>query len=63
MPASVCPECRAVVSLEAAPALGQRAECAGCGAALEVVNLLPLEFDWRFEEPLPKSGELEETVV
>jgi hypothetical protein len=49
--------------LEAAPALGQRAECAGCGAALEVVNLLPLEFDWRFEEPLPKSGELEETVV
>ena len=63
MAVAVCPECRAVVTLEAAPALGQHAECPGCKAALEVVNLQPLELDWRFEEPLPKAGQLEETVA
>lgn len=63
MPVAVCPECRAVVALETAPALGQRAECPGCRAALEVVNLKPFELDWRFEEPLPKAGEMEESVA
>jgi len=63
MPVAFCPECRAVVTLEAAPALGQRAECPGCRAALEVVNLDPFELDWHFEEPLPKAGKLEEFVA
>lgn len=60
---AACPECRAGVSFEAAPRLGQRAECPSCRAALEVVKLQPLELDWRFEEPLPGSDRLEETVA
>jgi lysine biosynthesis protein LysW len=63
MPVSVCPECRALVTLEAAPALGQRAECPGCRAALEVVSLQPLELDWRFEEPLTRTSQLEESAA
>jgi len=63
MPVAVCPECRAVVAMEAVPVLGQHAECPGCKAALEVVGLQPLELDWRFEEPLPKAGQLEETAA
>ncbi|MCJ7676420.1 MAG: hypothetical protein MUO35_01700 [Anaerolineales bacterium] len=60
---AACPECHAAVLFEAAPLLGQRAECATCRAALEVVKQQPLELDWRFEEPLPKSSRLEETAA
>ncbi|MCX6070855.1 MAG: hypothetical protein NTU91_08365 [Chloroflexi bacterium] len=48
---------------EAAPKLGQRTECASCRAALEVVNLRPVELDWAFDEPLQKPSGLEESVA
>jgi lysine biosynthesis protein LysW len=63
MTQAACPECHADVNFDAAPKLGQRAECAACRAALEVVKLRPLELDWAFEEPLPKPSRLEESVA
>lgn len=60
---AVCPECHTGVTVEAVAGLGQRAECPACRADLEVVSLQPLELDWRFEEPLPGAGQLEETVA
>lgn len=60
---AVCPECHTVVTVDAASGLGQRAECPACHADLEVVSLQPLELDWRFEEPLPRAGQLEETAA
>ena len=60
---AACPECHTAVVFEATAGLGQRAECPKCRASLEVVKLQPLELDWRFEEPLPKSSRLEETVA
>jgi lysine biosynthesis protein LysW len=63
MPVAVCPECHAEVRLEAANRLGERIECPACRAALEVVNLRPLELDWHFDEPLTKSGQVEETAA
>jgi lysine biosynthesis protein LysW len=63
MAQAACPECHAEVQFDSAPRLGQRAECAACLAALEVVKLRPLELDWAFEEPLPKPSGLEEPVA
>ena len=45
-----CPECDAKVSLKKRPRLGQIVTCRRCGTRLEVIDVMPLEFDWAFEE-------------
>ena len=60
---AACPECQCQVPFAVAPQLGERTECTGCQAALEVVKLRPLELDWAFEEPLQKPSRVEESVA
>jgi lysine biosynthesis protein LysW len=45
-----CPECNAKVTLRKRPRLGQIVTCRQCDTRLEVIDVMPLEFDWAFED-------------
>jgi lysine biosynthesis protein LysW len=47
-----CVECDAALSLGKSPYKGQKVTCFKCGAALEVVNLSPIELDLIFDDDL-----------
>jgi len=46
-----CPDCGEKVPVAAPIELGQRVICPNCKADLEVVETVPLELDWYYEEP------------
>jgi lysine biosynthesis protein LysW len=43
---SICPNCKAKVSLGSKPRLGDRVDCFECDTELELVWLDPPELDW-----------------
>lgn len=45
-----CPECGAKVTLKKRPSLGLIVTCRNCHTKLEVIDTIPLEFDWAFED-------------
>ena len=48
---SECPDCGEKVPVRLPVEMGQRVLCPNCQAALEVVETVPLELDWVYEEP------------
>jgi len=51
-----CLDCAEPIVLESLPLLGQKILCAHCQAALEVINLEPLELDWAYNDPTINLG-------
>ena len=45
-----CPDCGEQVPVKAPVKLGQRVVCPNCQADLEVVETVPVELDWHYEE-------------
>jgi lysine biosynthesis protein LysW len=45
-----CPECNGKVTLKKRPRLGQVVTCRHCDTRLEVIEVMPLELDWAFED-------------
>jgi lysine biosynthesis protein LysW len=45
-----CPDCGEKVPVKAPVELGQRVVCPNCQADLEVVETVPVELDWHYEE-------------
>jgi lysine biosynthesis protein LysW len=52
-----CPDCGERVPVRAPVELGQRVVCPNCLADLEVVETVPLEVDWHYEEEPPEDDE------
>jgi hypothetical protein len=46
-----CPDCDEPIGLGAKLRLGQRITCPHCQTDLEVIETLPLELDWAYDEP------------
>jgi lysine biosynthesis protein LysW len=46
-----CPDCGEKVPVRLPIEMGQRVLCPNCMADLEVVETVPLELDWFYEEP------------
>jgi lysine biosynthesis protein LysW len=46
-----CPDCGKEVPVRLPIEMGQRVLCPNCRADLEVVETVPLELDWFYEEP------------
>jgi lysine biosynthesis protein LysW len=46
-----CPDCGEKVPVRLPVEMGQRVVCPNCMADLEVVETVPLELDWFYEEP------------
>jgi len=47
---ATCPDCGEGVPVEGAIELGKKVTCPTCDAKLEVVETIPLELDWVFED-------------
>ena len=45
-----CPDCGANVTLKGPIRIGRRVTCPHCEADLEVVETVPVELDWYYEE-------------
>ena len=45
-----CPDCGGKVTLQGAVRIGRRVRCPNCEADLEVVETIPVELDWYYEE-------------
>jgi lysine biosynthesis protein LysW len=54
---AVCPDCGEQVPLGLLAKMGQRVTCPHCQADLEVVETVPLELDWFYEEPPEQDDE------
>ena len=52
-----CPECGEKVLVEAPVEIGQRVVCPNCQADLEVVETVPVELDWYYEEQWDDSDD------
>jgi lysine biosynthesis protein LysW len=50
MSIAVCPSCGDDVRVPGNPKIGQKVSCPYCDAALEVIELDPVELDWAYEE-------------
>ena len=46
-----CPDCGQEITLQGAIKVGRRVTCPNCEADLEVVETVPLELSWYYEEP------------
>ena len=46
-----CPDCGEKVPVRLPIEMGQRVVCPNCQADLEVVETVPLELDWFYEDP------------
>jgi lysine biosynthesis protein LysW len=49
--AADCPDCGEKVPVPLPAEIGQRVVCPHCMADLEVVETVPVELDWYYEEP------------
>lgn len=47
---AICPDCEEDVHLKGKIKLGMKVTCPNCGANLEVVETVPLELDWVYED-------------
>lgn len=45
-----CPDCGEKVTLQGRIEIGRRVTCPNCQADLEVVETVPVELDWYYEE-------------
>ena len=45
-----CPECDRGIKLGRRPRQGQKFLCPHCSTAIEVIGVVPLEFDWAYDE-------------
>jgi lysine biosynthesis protein LysW len=52
-----CPDCGEKVPVPAPVKLSQRVVCPNCNADLEVVETVPLELDWHYEEELAEDDD------
>jgi lysine biosynthesis protein LysW len=53
-----CPDCGEKVPVKTPVELGQRVVCPNCQADLEVVETVPVELDWYYEEePLDEDDD------
>jgi len=50
-----CPDCGEEITLKGKVRLGQQVVCPNCGAELEVVETVPVELDWAYEEEEEKE--------
>lgn len=52
-----CPDCGEEIALKGPFKIGQRVACPNCEADLEVVETIPLELDWYYEEEIDTEDE------
>ena len=45
-----CPDCGAKIAFRGVVRMDQRVTCPNCEADLEVVETVPVELDWHYEE-------------
>lgn len=53
---SECPDCGGEITLQGAIKIGRRVTCPNCEADLEVVETVPVELDWYYEEEMEEDG-------
>ena len=53
----ILPDCGATITLKGPIKVGRRVACTHCEADLEVVETIPLELDWYYEEEWDDSDE------
>ena len=51
-----CPDCGERIGVEAPVKMKQRVRCPNCEADLEVVETVPVELDWYYEEEMEEDG-------
>ena len=45
-----CPDCGETITLQGPIRIGRRVTCPNCEADLEIVETIPVELDWYYEE-------------
>ena len=52
-----CPDCGTEVTLKGPFKIGRRVTCPNCEADLEIVETVPVELDWYYEEETEDDDE------
>ena len=55
-----CPDCGEQVPVSGSIKIGRRVECPHCKADLEIVETVPVELDWYYEEETEEDDEDDE---
>ena len=52
-----CPDCGEKIALQGPIRIGRRVTCPNCEADLEIVETVPVELDWYYEEDTEEDDE------
>ena len=55
-----CPDCGEKIAIQGPIEIGRRVTCPNCLADLEIVETVPVELDWYYEEELEDEDDEED---